>query len=83
MRDTEVEIRECRGPKLVRAEEHPRLQTFYGLPEDVVFNYVNFLRQSAEIVPLNPLVTAPIRDVNLLALAARLANWSILEEHGK
>jgi predicted nucleic acid-binding protein len=40
------------------------LQTFYGLPEDVVFNYVNFLRQSAEIVPLNPLVTAPIRDVN-------------------
>lgn len=50
--------------ELARVLRYPRLQTFYGLPEDVVFNYVNFLRQSAEIVPLNPLVTAPIRDVN-------------------
>jgi putative PIN family toxin of toxin-antitoxin system len=50
--------------ELARVLRYPRLQTFYGLPEDVVFNYVNFLRQSAEIVSLNPLVTAPIRDVN-------------------
>ena len=50
--------------ELARVLRYPRLQTFYGLPEDVAFNYVNFLRQSAEIVPLNPLVTAPIRDVN-------------------
>jgi len=50
--------------ELARVLRYPRLQTFYDLPESLVFDYVNFLRQSAEIVPLNPLVTAPIRDVN-------------------
>ena len=34
------------------------------MTEDLVFDYVDFLRRSAEIVTLDPLVTAPIRDVN-------------------
>jgi putative PIN family toxin of toxin-antitoxin system len=50
--------------ELARILRYPRLQRFYDLPENLVFNYVNFLRQSSEIVTLNPLVTAPIRDVN-------------------
>ena len=43
---------------------YPRLQEFYGLTEALVFDYVKFLRRSSEIVTLDPLVSAPIRDVN-------------------
>ena len=50
--------------ELARVLRYPRLQAVYNLPEHLVFDYINFLRQSSEIVPLNPLVTAPIRDVN-------------------
>jgi len=50
--------------ELSRVLRYPRLQTFYDLSEDLVYDYVVFLRRSSEIVPLNPFVTAPIRDVN-------------------
>ncbi len=50
--------------ELARILRYPRLQAFYDLSEKLVFDYVNFLRGCSEIVPLNPLVTAPVRDVN-------------------
>ena len=50
--------------ELARVLRYPRLLKFYDLSEDLVFDYINFLRRACEIVPLNPLVTAPIRDVN-------------------
>ena len=50
--------------ELARVLRYPRMQEFFGLTEDLVFDYVAFLRRSAEIVTLNPLLTAPIRDVN-------------------
>jgi uncharacterized protein len=50
--------------ELAKILRYPRLQEFYDLPENLVFDYVNSLRQSSEIVTLNPLVTPPIRDVN-------------------
>lgn len=50
--------------ELARVLRYPRLQLLYDLPESLVFDYVRFLRQVSEIVELNPLVTAPIRDVN-------------------
>lgn len=50
--------------ELAKVLRYPRLQAFYDLPEDLVFDYVSFLRRSSEIVTLNPIVTAPIRDVN-------------------
>ncbi len=34
------------------------------MTEQMVFDYISFLRQSSEIVGLNPLVLAPIRDIN-------------------
>jgi predicted nucleic acid-binding protein len=34
------------------------------LPESLVFDYINFLRRSSELMTLNPLLIAPIRDVN-------------------
>jgi putative PIN family toxin of toxin-antitoxin system len=40
------------------------LLAFYGLSEKRVYDYVAFLRQFSEIVPLNPLLSTPIRDVN-------------------
>ncbi len=50
--------------ELARVLRYPRLQAFYGLTENLVFDYVNFLRGASEIVDLNPIVAAPIRDVN-------------------
>jgi putative PIN family toxin of toxin-antitoxin system len=50
--------------ELSKVLRYPRLQKFYELPENRIYDYVAFLRQSSEIVILDPLVTAPIRDVN-------------------
>ena len=50
--------------ELARVLRYPRLLKFYGLTEDMVFDYVTFLRRFSEIVTLDPLVIAPIRDVN-------------------
>ncbi len=50
--------------ELGRVLRYPRLQEFYGLTEDLIYDYITFLRRATEIVTLNPLLTAPIRDVN-------------------
>jgi len=50
--------------ELARVLRFRRLQEFFGFTEDLVYDYVAFLRRAAEIVILNPLLTAPIRDVN-------------------
>jgi putative PIN family toxin of toxin-antitoxin system len=50
--------------ELARVLRYPRLRDFYGLTEDLVFDYIKLLRRSSEIVTLDPLVIAPIRDVN-------------------
>jgi putative PIN family toxin of toxin-antitoxin system len=50
--------------ELARVLRYPRLQSYYGLTESLVFEYISFLRRAAEVVPLNPLLLAPIRDVN-------------------
>ena len=50
--------------ELGKVLRYPRLAEFYGLSEDLIYGYLGFLRQSSEIVTLDPLVVAPIRDVN-------------------
>jgi len=50
--------------ELARVLRYPRLQEFYSLTEDMVFEYVKLLRGCSEIVSLDPLLIAPIRDVN-------------------
>ena len=50
--------------ELARVLRYPRLQTLYRLDETDVFNYVGFLLQSSSVVVLNPLIMAPIRDIN-------------------
>jgi putative PIN family toxin of toxin-antitoxin system len=54
--------------ELARVLRYPRLRAFYNLSENLIFDYVNFLRHSSEIVTLDPLVAAPIRDVNDIAV---------------
>jgi putative PIN family toxin of toxin-antitoxin system len=50
--------------ELARVLRYPRLQEYYDLDEAMVFDYVDFLRRSSELVILDPLIAAPIRDVN-------------------
>jgi putative PIN family toxin of toxin-antitoxin system len=50
--------------ELANVLRYPLLQEFYGLTEDLVFDYISFLRRSSETVMLDPLMSAPIRDVN-------------------
>jgi putative PIN family toxin of toxin-antitoxin system len=40
--------------ELARVLRYPRLQKFYDLSENLIYDYVSFLRLSSEIVPLNP-----------------------------
>ena len=50
--------------ELAKVLRYPRIQAFYDLAENLVFDYINFLRQFSENVILDPFITAPIRDVN-------------------
>ena len=50
--------------ELAKVLRYPRMMALHGLPENRIYDFVDFLREAAEIVPLNPLFTAPIRDVN-------------------
>ena len=50
--------------ELATVLRYPRLVAIHGLPETQIYNFVEFLRETAEIIPLNPIFTAPIRDVN-------------------
>ena len=50
--------------ELAKVLRYPRLLRFYNLTEELVFEYVNSLREFSELVALDPLVPAPIRDVN-------------------
>jgi putative PIN family toxin of toxin-antitoxin system len=50
--------------ELARVLRNPRLQAFYGLSEARVYDFIGFLREVAEIVPLNIVLNMPIRDIN-------------------
>jgi putative PIN family toxin of toxin-antitoxin system len=50
--------------ELARVLRYPRLQRFYNLQESLVYDYIAFLRSASEIVILNPLLTAPTRNLN-------------------
>jgi putative PIN family toxin of toxin-antitoxin system len=57
--------------ELAKVLRYPRVVAIHGLPETQIYDFVEFLREAAEIVPLNPVFTAPIRDVNDLSLRVR------------
>lgn len=59
---------------------YPRFRKFHALTEDGIYQYIAFLRHVAEIVTLDPTLTAPIRDVNdiIVAQTAILGEATIL-----
>lgn len=50
--------------ELARVLRYPRMLAFHGLSEGRIYDYIGFLREVTEIVPPNPFLVAPIRDVN-------------------
>jgi putative PIN family toxin of toxin-antitoxin system len=50
--------------ELAKVLRYPRLVAVHRLPESRIYNFVEFLREAAEMVSLNPSFTAPIRDIN-------------------
>jgi len=50
--------------EVARVLRYPRLMAVHGMPEKQIYEFVDFLRETAEMVSLNPFFAAPIRDVN-------------------
>jgi putative PIN family toxin of toxin-antitoxin system len=50
--------------EVARVLRYPRLQALYGLSEGRVYEFVESLREVAEIVALSPMLALPSRDVN-------------------
>ena len=50
--------------ELARVLRYPRIMRRYGLSENRIYDFIDFLRQASQLVPLDPLLTVPIRDVN-------------------
>jgi putative PIN family toxin of toxin-antitoxin system len=47
-----------------RVLRYPRMMALHGLSEGRIYEYAGFLREASEIVRPDPLLFAPIRDVN-------------------
>jgi putative PIN family toxin of toxin-antitoxin system len=50
--------------EVAKVLRYPRLREFYGLSEARVYDFVGFLREVAEIVPLSPHLVLPSRDAS-------------------
>jgi putative PIN family toxin of toxin-antitoxin system len=50
--------------ELARVLRYPRMLALHALSEKRIYDYVGFLRETAEMVVPNPLLVTPIRDVN-------------------
>ena len=50
--------------EVARVLRYPRLMAVHGENEEAIYNFTGWLRDAAEIVALDPLTRAPIRDRN-------------------
>jgi len=50
--------------EVARVLRYPRLVAVHGESEEAIYNFTVWLRDAAEVIALNPLTTAPIRDRN-------------------
>jgi len=50
--------------ELANVLRYPRLQALHGLSEKRIYDYIQFLREAAKIVALDPLFVAAVRDPN-------------------
>lgn len=50
--------------ELAKVLRYPRMMTLHGLSEGRIYDYIGFLRLTAEVIHPNPLLVTPIRDIN-------------------
>ena len=50
--------------EVARVLRYPRLMAIHGENEETIYDFTSWLRDAAEIVALDPLARAPIRDRN-------------------
>lgn len=50
--------------EVARVLRYPRLMTIHEENEEAIYNFTGWLRDAAEVIALNPLAPAPIRDRN-------------------
>ena len=50
--------------EVARVLRYPRLMAVHGENEEAIYNFTGWLRDAAEIIALDPLTRAPIRDRN-------------------
>ena len=50
--------------EVARVLRYPRLIAVHGENDEAIYNFTGWVRDVAEIVPLNPFTRAPIRDHN-------------------
>jgi putative PIN family toxin of toxin-antitoxin system len=50
--------------ELARVLRYPRVQALFGLSDEQIYDYVQFLKDGCEIVPTNSNWNFPIRDVS-------------------
>jgi putative PIN family toxin of toxin-antitoxin system len=50
--------------ELARVLRYPRAQALFGLSEEQIYQYVQFLKDACKIVPINPSWNFPIRDAS-------------------
>jgi putative PIN family toxin of toxin-antitoxin system len=50
--------------EVARVLRYPRLAMVHQQNEEAIYNFTGWLRQASEIIPINPLAPAPVRDRN-------------------
>lgn len=60
--------------EVARVLRYPRLAMVHGQNEEAIYNFTGWLRDAAEVIALNPVTFAPIRDQNdILVLQTALS----------
>jgi len=55
--------------EVAKVLRYPRLQEKGALTENDIYQYIAFLREVGEVVPLDPTIPVPIRDANDIVVA--------------
>ena len=50
--------------ELAKVLRYPRMLALHRLPEGRIYDYIGYLREASDVVRLDPMLIAPIRDVH-------------------
>ena len=68
--DTTILVRAKTMYELARMLRYPWLRALYGLSENLLYDFVSYLREVAEIVKLNPFLAASHRNSYFVILGS-------------